>query len=155
MMQRADAMEIIRVKGDSPPEVFEKMSAIDIACIGSEGWSAEAFFGEACQPDGIVLAAFMDEVMAGILVGFTASDTGEILSVATAPKFRRKGIARALMTEFFRLVPAETENIALEVRQSNVSAIKLYESFGFEKAGVRKRLYRDPLEDADVMVKKL
>ena len=46
MMQRADVMEIIRVKGDSPPEVFEKMSAIDIACIGSEGWSAEAFFGE-------------------------------------------------------------------------------------------------------------
>ena len=153
MKQRADAMDIIRIKGDSPSECFEKMSDLDKACFGDDGWSAQSFFAEVCQPDGIVLAAYCDNVFAGLFVGFTASDTGEVLSVAVSPEFRGKGIAKALLSEFFSLIPDETETIALEVRQSNTAAISLYESFGFEKAGVRKRFYRDPVEDADIMVK--
>ena len=148
-------MEIIRIKGDSPPGVFKALSALDMSCFGVDGWSAEAFFGEACQPDGIVLAAYCDGDFAGLFAGFTASDTGEILSVAVSPKFRRKGIARALLSEFLSLVPDEVETIALEVRQSNAAAIALYESFGFVKEGTRKRFYRDPTEDADIMVKRL
>lgn len=149
-------MEIIRVKGDASPELFEAMSALDKSCFGPEGWSANAFLEEACLPEGIVLAAFCEGAFAGLFAGFTASDTGEILTVATVPEYRRQGVARALLTEFFRLVPDETENIALEVRQSNTAAIALYESFGFEKAGVRKRFYTFPkVEDADVMVCKL
>ena len=95
------------------------------------------------------------ERVIGAIAGFTASDTGEILTVATAPEYRRQGIARTLLTEFLRLIPDETENIALEVRQSNSAAIALYEQFGFEKKGVRKRFYRSPVEDADVMVKNI
>lgn len=149
-------MEIIRLGGNSPGDIFEAMSALDKSCFGPEGWSADAFREEACQPGGIVLAAFCNGVFAGLFAGFTASDTGEILSVATVPEYRGKGVARALLTEFFRLVPDEAESIALEVRQSNDAAIALYRSFGFEKAGVRKRFYTFPaVEDADVMVKKL
>jgi ribosomal protein S18 acetylase RimI-like enzyme len=78
-----------------------------------------------------------------------------LMNVYTNSKYRRQGIARTLLTEFLRLIPDETENIALEVRQSNSAAIALYEQFGFEKKGVRKRFYRSPVEDADVMVKNI
>jgi ribosomal-protein-alanine acetyltransferase len=148
-------MEIIRLNGGSPAEIFEAMSTLDKECIGSEGWSAKAFLEEACQPGGIVLAAFCEGSFAGLFAGFTASGTGEVLTIATAPEYRRHGVARALMTEFLRLVPEDTETVALEVRQSNSAAIALYESFGFERAGIRKRFYSCPEEDAAVMVCKL
>ena len=137
-----------------PRTVFDDLSALDKICVGADGWSAQDFLDEAAKEGGIVLAALDGDLIIGAVAGFTASDTGEILTVATAPEYRRKGIARKLLTEFFSLIPDETETIALEVRQSNTAAIALYESFGFEKAGVRKRFYRDPVEDADIMVKK-
>ncbi len=136
-----------------PRTVFADLSALDKICVGADGWSAQDFLDEAAKEGGIVLSAFDGTRIIGAVAGFTASDTGEILTVATAPEYRRKGIARKLLTVFFSLIPDETETIALEVRQSNTAAIALYESFGFEKAGVRKRFYRDPVEDADIMVK--
>ena len=39
----------------------------------------------------------------------------------------------------------------LEVRESNLFAIRLYESFGFQMDGIRKRYYRDNGENAILM----
>ena len=39
----------------------------------------------------------------------------------------------------------------LEVRQSNEAAIKLYESQGFVKEGIRKNFYEMPVENAVIM----
>ena len=43
--------------------------------------------------------------------------------------------------------------ISLEVRVSNTNAIALYEKFGFERVGLRKRFYSNPIEDAIIMTK--
>jgi len=134
---------------------YAGMSALDRLCVGADGWSAESFREEAQRPESIILAAYDGDTLAGMIAGFTAADTGEILTVGTAPQYRRQGVARMLMEAFLTALPEDVENIALEVRQSNTAAIELYKSFGFEKAGVRKRFYRNPAEDADVMVCRL
>ena len=155
MTQRADDMSEIMVKRvtpDMPERIFEELSVLDKVCVGAEGWSAKSFREQTETSGGIVLAAFSGDTTVGLVAGFTASDTGEILTVSVAPEFRRQGIARRLMEAFFELIPDETENIALEVRSSNAPAIGLYREFGFEKAGVRKNFYTCPVEDADVMV---
>lgn len=144
-----------RITPNLPQSVFAELSALDGKCFGAESWSADDFFTESEKSGGTVLAAYCGGVLAGLFAGFTASDTGEVLTLAVEPSFRRKGIARKLLDAFFALVPAETETIALEVRCSNCAAISLYESFGFKKAGVRRRFYHDPIEDADIMVKSL
>ena len=131
---------------------YDELSALDKLCVGADGWSAEDFRSEAEKDGGIVLAAYDGDCLAGLIAGFTAADTGEILTVGTAPQYRRQGVARMLMEAFLAAVPDDVETIALEVRQSNTAAIELYKSFGFDKTGVRKRFYRDPIEDADVMV---
>ena len=41
--------------------------------------------------------------------------------------------------------------LTLEVRESNLGAIALYERFGFRSAGLRRRYYSDNGEDAVVM----
>ncbi len=157
MRLRADMGDITvkRITPNLPQSVFAELSALDGKCFGAESWSAEDFLTESEKSGGGVLAAYCGGVLAGLFAGFTASDTGEVLTLAVEPSFRRKGIARKLLDAFFALVPAETETIALEVRCSNCAAISLYESFGFKKAGVRRRFYRDPIEDADIMVKSL
>lgn len=56
-----------------------------------------------------------------------------------------KGFARKLMQHLIVHASAiETEEIWLEVRESNHSAIQLYKSFGFEQMGLRKNYYAIP-----------
>lgn len=46
------------------------------------------------------------------------------------------------------------ENFTLEVRESNLPAVRLYESLGFTVEGIRKNFYRDPAENALIMWKR-
>lgn len=41
--------------------------------------------------------------------------------------------------------------ISLEVRESNLAARRLYESFGFKAEAARKGYYHSPAEDAVIM----
>ena len=45
----------------------------------------------------------------------------------------------------------ETEQITLEVRLSNIAAIKLYEKHGFRETGRRTNYYSNPNEDGIIM----
>lgn len=80
---------------------------------------------------------------------------GEVTEVAVFPESRRRGVGKALLS-FLDGEAKERglEQISLEVRASNEAAIALYRGCGYEAAGVRKRFYKDPPEDAIVMVKK-
>ena len=86
----------------------------------------------------------------GQIAGFLVSrDVGggeiEVLNLAVDPAFRREGIATALMQS----VPAT--HVFLQVRESNASAIALYEKLGFSEVGRRPDYYDDPVENAIVM----
>ncbi len=87
---------------------------------------------------------------------FFAPDEGQIINVATHPDHRRRGAGRMLM----EAIEADSHRrgfslLSLEVRVSNEAAIGLYQTYGFEKAGVRKGFYTAPREDAYVMLKNL
>jgi ribosomal-protein-alanine N-acetyltransferase len=83
------------------------------------------------------------------LLAWLVVDELHILSVATLPDFRRRGMARALLERAITFGRDKgARSILLEVRRSNAAAIQLYRSFGFWTAGVRPRYYADNLEDA-------
>ncbi|HBB71088.1 MAG TPA: ribosomal-protein-alanine N-acetyltransferase [Ruminococcus sp.] len=145
--------EYRRINAGEDNDVYEALSVLDKACVGADGWSAESFRSECAKENGIVLAAFEDGVPAGLLSGYTAVGEADITSVAVAPAYRRMGIARRLVADFEALLPEDTENIYLEVRESNEGAIALYRNCGFEKLSVRRRFYSAPEEDALVMTK--
>ncbi len=98
-------------------------------------------------------------ILWGYCILFPAVDELHLLNITVSPKFRRLGIASRIMqviegVAFRQKFP----KIILEVRPSNVSAVKLYESAGYDVIGVRKNYY--PLnpgsnlrEDAHVMAK--
>ena len=78
----------------------------------------------------------------------TAPDEREILNIAVDPGERRKGVARALLEA---VLGRGKNHWFLEVRESNSSAIKLYESVGFRVISRRKLYYANPPEPAIVM----
>ena len=80
------------------------------------------------------------------------SGEGYVTNVAVLPKFREKGIAKALITEQMK---NDMEFITLEVRESSVPAINLYTKMGFENMGIRPKFYSNPTENAIIMTKYL
>jgi ribosomal-protein-alanine N-acetyltransferase len=86
------------------------------------------------------------------LIGREVAGTGEVLNLAVAPDYRRRGVARALLRAglgFLR--KRRVEEVFLEVRESNQSAKSLYISAGFRPVGQRTAYYRNPKEDALVL----
>jgi ribosomal-protein-alanine N-acetyltransferase len=145
MMQRADA--------ETTDDIFAALSELDKSAVGAEGWSAESFRSEAEKSNGFVLYVTVGKEIAALLTGYCAVGEADITSVAVKPDFRRKGLAKGLIEEFIRLQSPATEDIFLEVRESNGAAVALYEKCGFERISVRKNFYSSPRENAVVMKK--
>lgn len=97
------------------------------------------------------LVAEAEARLAGFLLWRPLTDAEtEILSLAVAESFRRRGLAEALARRLFALRRGE---YFLEVRASNAAALGLYEKLGFERQGRRRAYYHRPVEDAVLMRK--
>jgi ribosomal-protein-alanine N-acetyltransferase len=105
-------------------------------------WPAETFLHYDC------VVAEVAGQMAGFLVSReTFPLEREILNLAVAQRFRRLGIATALLHhELYRKA-----TLFLEVRESNLAARALYRKLGFVEVGTRPDYYRHPKERAIVM----
>jgi [ribosomal protein S18]-alanine N-acetyltransferase len=114
-------------------------------------WSLAMFVLELSKPSGLSLAATgPDGKLIGYLILSRYDTAWHLMNVAVDPRWRRQGIAQALLIEMIERGGPE-EPYTLEVRTSNTPAIALYERFGFLAAGTRPRYYRDTGEDAVIM----
>lgn len=98
-------------------------------------------------------AAEMEGRVVGILLGRVAADEFEILNLAVGKVHRRRGVATKLAStalEYSRAAGAQ--HVYLEVRASNEGAIAFYAKMGFRVCGRRPNYYRDPGEDAVLLV---
>ena len=118
----------------------------------SDPWT-EASFQEALTSAWTFgLVAETGRGVAGYLIGREVAGTGEVLNLAVAPEFRRRGIAGALLeTGLAAFRRRKVDEVFLEVRESNRSAQALYLSRGFRAVGQRAAYYRNPKEDALVL----
>ena len=88
------------------------------------------------------------------VIGRLIAPEGEIYRIATKEGYRRRGIAYRLLD-----YAAKTERghglecLFLEVRSKNIPARNLYRAYGFKELGERKNYYKDPPDDAVVMVR--
>ena len=131
--------EVVIRKGR--PADHATAEAIQSAAFGDVHWRfGDDRFNVAELPGG--------EMMGYLVWRQTFTDEFEILSIATHPKHRRKGVGRALVDDF---CSANRGDIFLEVRESNAGAIAFYESMGFETTGIRHSYYGNNGEGAVIM----
>lgn len=96
------------------------------------------------------------DAIAGLAAFQLAADEASLNTVTIDPAFRRQGAARALLCGALEALKAEGAAMCfLEVRSQNAPALALYDALGFSRAGLRKRFFTNPPDDAIVMNKVL
>jgi [ribosomal protein S18]-alanine N-acetyltransferase len=122
-------------------------------------WPEEAFRDELEFPfSNFYIALHQTETedqpsVTGYIIFWIIEDELQILNVAVSPNCRRQGIAQKLLDIAFKVGREKKVSVMfLEVRKSNIAALKLYEKNGFEMIGIRRNYYSNNNEDAIVMV---
>jgi [ribosomal protein S18]-alanine N-acetyltransferase len=141
MLRAEDASAVAEILRQSPQAVFWPEASVKevLEWKGSLGMVIEAA-----------------RRVVGFLIGRQTVEEAEVLNLAVAPGNRRKGTGGALLQAAVEEFQARGVNrVYLEVRESNLAGIAFYEKHGFLKAGRREGYYRDPVETAIVMQKRL
>ncbi|MEO8369222.1 MAG: ribosomal protein S18-alanine N-acetyltransferase [Candidatus Solibacter sp.] len=133
-------MAAIRLGG---AEDLKAIAAIQASSAGAATWDVGDYLGQ-----GFLVAEDANQVVGFVIWRAVAADEGEILNLAVAPEFRRRGVARELLEFVFRTFKGD---LFLEVRESNAAARYFYKSLCFQEISYRKRYYDLPPETAIVM----
>lgn len=122
---------------------------IEKACF-SNPWSRADLAKQLDLETSHFLVADIDGRAVGYMGLQIFSGEGYVTNIAVLPEYRGQGIALALINEQLK---NKMDFITLEVRESNVPAVRLYEKAGFENMGIRPKFYSNPTENAIIMTK--
>lgn len=131
---------------------LEEVIKLDHASF-SLPWPESSFRFEIEQNDcSRCWVALLDHKIVGIMVAWLIVDEIHIATFAVDPAYRRQGIAQKLLAHtLLDGLQSGGEKGFLEVREGNLPARRLYEKFGFEDIGIRKKYYQDNGENAVMM----
>lgn len=119
-------------------------------------WNINTFKSELLNPNSKYIVAKIDNKIVGYAGIWKAVDDVHITNIVTAKNLRRQNIGSILLSNLIEMAKAENgiTSITLEVNCNNLPAKKLYEKFGFEVVGLRKKYYNN-IDDAIIMTKQL
>ncbi len=123
----------------------------------SHPWLESTFKGE-INNQGIsfpfVVVHMNQDKIIGYIIFWLMGDKAQISNFAIHPDFRRLGLGGKVLNRISAQIRKYgAKSVILEVRPSNFAARRLYGKYGFKSLGIRKAYYRDPEEDALVMLK--
>ena len=130
-----------------------EVMALEQSVFLNDAWSEHSMLGEIESPNTYYLGVFDLELIgyAGLST-IPGSFTSDIQTIAVSTAKQGKGIGRKLMEALIAKAKAQgSEQVLLEVRVDNQSAIALYEKLGFERIDIRKRYYQPDNVDAAIM----
>ena len=112
-------------------------------------WNATQIESELHYPASLGFAAEIEDKLEAFALFRICPPECELLRVAVHPDERRKGLASSLLVFAFNQCAQLCCKVCfLEVRASNLAALRLYNALGFLEDGRRKRYYINPEEDA-------
>lgn len=104
-------------------------------------WSRKII--ESCfGPRYLNFGIFENDNLLGYLVSDCIAGEANLMNICIAKSHRRQGLAEKLLTEMFSQIQAKNaDTVWLEVRESNLAAINLYEKLGFNQISIRPKYY--------------
>ena len=133
----------------------QQVAKLEQECF-SDPWSLQSVTSEITNPLSLWLVAVEGERVLGYIGSQSVLGEADMMNLAVAPEYRKKGIGRKLVNALTEHLQANgVIALLLEVRVTNEDAIRLYTKLGFIQVGRRPRYYRNPTEDALILRKEL
>ena len=140
---------------DMKEEDIDRIYEIEKSCF-TDYWSKALILNSFRLDYNFIKVLTVNEQIVAYITFSIVREESELLSIAVLEEYRNKRLASRLLEEMFRVCEEnKVEEIFLEVRESNLSAYRLYREHGFVNIGMRKDYYTDPVENAVLMNKKL
>lgn len=145
-------MNKIIIKNMTKSDV-DNVVKLEEASYGKHHWSKESFYNELENDLSHYYCAFDgNDNLLGYCGCWHIFEEAHITTVSVNPEYRRQKVAQALLIKLIDdCYQEKIKYITLEVRESNVAAISLYDKNGFVSIGERKGYYQDNNEDALIM----
>ena len=124
---------------DDIKEVFK----INRASFTTDAWSRKALEREFKLPYSVRYVLELEGKVIGYCVIWLIKGEAFIMSLAIDPTMRGRGLGRYLMDEVIKDLSRKAEVFLLDVRKSNLPAIRLYRSLGFSVVKERPKFYSD------------
>lgn len=122
--------------------------------IFSDAWSYRDVQDLICTEGSMCFSAIDNGEVIAYVIGRLIAPEGEIYRVAVKPERRQRGIGFRLLDYAVKTSKGHgLERLFLEVRSRNLPAVKLYTAYGFKQIAVRKNYYKNPTDDALIMLR--
>jgi [ribosomal protein S18]-alanine N-acetyltransferase len=147
----------LTIKPISVDEI-DSIVILDRLCFGGL-WSIDSYRRELTNDNSHFLGVSIEPALApetSGIIGFgcfwAILDEAHITLLGVHPQYQRQGLGTLLLTALLdKARSIEMARATLEVRATNQGAIDLYERFGFQTVGRRKKYYQDTGEDGIIM----
>lgn len=114
-------------------------------------WNYNIIKSELCNENSTYYIAKISNTIVGFAGIWQAVDEMHITNIVIKKDFRQKGIGSKLLEKLIETTKQKNiVSLTLEVNCKNLPAIKLYEKYGFEYVGRRKKYYNN-IDDALIM----
>ena len=142
-------VKVLKMNNTDVDEVFRLEELVH----PNHHWSKESFYNELSNNLAYYYCVKNEKNTILAYIGFwLIIDEAHITTLAVHPDFRRNQLAQILLIKMIDICYKNmVKYITLEVRESNLPAILLYEKFLFESIGMRKNYYQDNGENAIIM----
>ncbi len=145
-------------------EYLEAVVILDHLCFGGL-WTLAGYQRELTSPNSELLvlrspvsqnttsgSLNKTQDLIGIGCFWAILDEAHITILGIHPDYRSQGLGRLLLVALLQTaIERKMERATLEVRASNQIALSIYEEFGFQVAGIRRKYYQNPPEDALIL----
>ena len=118
-----------------------------------EFWSFETLKNDFKDKNSKYIVAKLDSNIVGFAGIKIIIDEADIMNIAVRVDMRNQGIGSLLLEKLIEIAKdSNCESTTLEVNEKNSPAIHLYEKYGFERIGFRKKYYN--MDNAIIMTRR-
>jgi [ribosomal protein S18]-alanine N-acetyltransferase len=129
---------------------FSEATARDASAVAAvhgasfqRGWEEDEVYRLLIDPGAVAHRVTLGQALIGFVLSRLAAGEAEILSLAVAPAWRGRKLARTLLDlHLRRLAGLGARAVFLEVDQANAPACRLYRQAGFQEVGKRPGYYQ-------------
>jgi len=124
-------------------EDLEEVYRINEESFTTDAWSREAFEKEFKNSFSEKFVLEVDGKIAGYVVLWVIRDEATVMTFAVSKEYRGKGYGKLLLNESLKKLKGRVRKVLLDVRKSNLKAIRLYKNLGFKVVKERRGYYSD------------